>query len=52
MLYLLLTGKDPTKEPLMAKRRVMLQMPYTPGIASVFDNHPGWLSNTEAMPGV
>ena len=24
----------------MAKRRVMLQMPYTPGIASVFDNHP------------
>ena len=24
----------------MAQYRVMLQMPYTPGIASVFDNHP------------
>jgi len=24
----------------MAQYRVMLQMPYTPGIASIFDNHP------------
>jgi hypothetical protein len=28
------------RKPPVAQYRVMLQMPYTPGIASVFDNHP------------